>query len=137
MKWLIRLLIKPVIRPIKEAIRLCNKLIETIEKLITVVNGLPLEQSFKDEILKTLKTTEDAILTVRAVLIKVLKSLIKRRATLAPQAINIPTMKAAIRPNTCMRSFKGKPLISRLVFHNGYKDPIHNDITRIWIDNKI
>ncbi len=72
MKWLIRLLIKPVIRPIKEAIRLCNKLIETIEKLITVVNGLPLEQSFKDEILKTLKTAEDAILTVRAVLIKVL-----------------------------------------------------------------
>lgn len=72
MKWLIRILIKPVIRPIKEAIRLCNKLIETIEKLITVVNGLPLEQGFKDEILKTLKTAEDAILTVRAVLVKVL-----------------------------------------------------------------
>ncbi len=72
MKWLIRLLIKPVIRPIKEAIRLCNKLIETIEKLVTVVNGLPLEQGFKDEILKTLGSAKEAVSTVKTVLIKVL-----------------------------------------------------------------
>ena len=72
MKWLIRLLIKPLIRPIKEAIRLCNKLIEMIEKLVVTINGLPLEQGFKDEILKTLRTTEEAVLTVRAVLVKIL-----------------------------------------------------------------
>lgn len=72
MKWLIRLLIKPLIKLIKEAIRLSNKLIETIEKLIVTVNGLPLEQAFKDEILKTLRISEEAILTVRAVLVKVL-----------------------------------------------------------------
>lgn len=72
MKWLIRLLMKPVIKPIKEAIRLSNKLIETIVKLVTTINGLPLEQGFKDEILKTLRTSEEAILTVRSVLLKIL-----------------------------------------------------------------
>ena len=73
-KWLVKLLIKPVIKPIKKAIELCDKLTQSIDKLVTVINGLPLEQSFKDEIVKTLTEAKAAIGAVKSVLIKVLET---------------------------------------------------------------
>ncbi len=72
MKWLIKWLIKPLIAPVKEAIRLCDKLITSISKLTTIVNGLPLDQEFKDEILGYISTASTAVTSVRAVLVKIL-----------------------------------------------------------------
>ncbi|MFA5759663.1 MAG: hypothetical protein WC942_09960 [Clostridia bacterium] len=72
MKWLIKWLIKPLIAPVKEAVRLCDKLVISISKLTVIVNGLPLDQEFKDEILGHLATGSTAVTAVRAVLVKVL-----------------------------------------------------------------
>ncbi len=72
-KWIAKLVLKPVIKPVKKAIELCDKLIDSIDKLVVTVNGLPLDQSYKNEIIETLTTTKNAIGTVSSVLIKVLK----------------------------------------------------------------
>ena len=73
MKWLIRWLVKPIIKPVKEAVRLCDKLIASTDKLVEVVNGLPLDQAFKDELLGTISVAVNAITAVRSVLVKVLE----------------------------------------------------------------
>ena len=72
MKWLIKFLIKPVIGPIKKAVELCDKLTNTIDKLIITVNSLPLEQGYKEEVLKSLNIAKSAVGTVKSVLVKIL-----------------------------------------------------------------
>ena len=72
-KWLARLVLKPLIGTIKKAIGLCDKLSKSIDQLIVTVNGLPLEQAFKDEIIKNVTEAKTAVTTVKSVLIKVLE----------------------------------------------------------------
>lgn len=72
-KWLIKLLVKPIIKPVKEGIKLCNKLTETLDTLSKTIKNLPLEDSFKVELLTNVKSGIDAVLTVRDVLVNVLK----------------------------------------------------------------
>ncbi len=70
--WLIKILIKPVIKPLKKAVELCDKLTELLNKLVVVIEGLPLDQVFKDELLGNVNTVKESIATVRSVMIKAL-----------------------------------------------------------------
>lgn len=71
-KWLIRLLVKPIVTPIKEGIKLCTKLVNMLDILARNIKGLPLEDVFKVEILKNIQTTITSVYAVRDVLVHIL-----------------------------------------------------------------
>ena len=71
-KWLVKLVVKPLIAPIKKALGLCDKLTTQVEKISVYVNNLPLEAGYKNEILKTLSQTKDVLATIKSVLVAVL-----------------------------------------------------------------
>ena len=71
-QWLVKLVIKPLISPLKKVLGLCDSLESELIKLVTLVGTLPLEQSFKDRILKTVSDVVNAVKVIRTVISKVL-----------------------------------------------------------------
>ena len=72
-KWLAKWILKPLITPMQKAVGLCDKLVVQVDKLITMVNGLPLEQGFKDELISSATEAKNAIVAVKSVIVKVLE----------------------------------------------------------------